>query len=674
MFGPLSIVTGLLLTASANPPADTRTAAEVPTAGWKENPDGGHAPAIEIVHTEAGGAALRLRYRDTAPHWGNIRHALRIPAAATGIAFRVRVASAAPGAAFHVWLFEKDNDGYIVRVRPGGKELEDAGRSWHEVFLAFAEFRFQPRGNRKRAFLTIDHMLFGCNFGDLDVTVADIRLVGRTIRAAPLPRTPQLEFARGERGAVGILAESLFEKRPSHSSPQRLANLLRNAGFGVTFLRAGDVCAPEVLVPEKLDVLVVPCAPCYPNTGRDALVRYLKSGGAFFSIGGYAFDDLLTFTNKGWDPTGPTVTAAEMDRARKTRPLINTRFGEPGDTVRFEPWQIGVFDPSFELHRVAEVRAYPGQFVLPDNWRAPIRPSGFAAVALIGSNSPVFPSAYARRLTIVRAVDRFGRNRGPVLSLVHNFAGPYARASWAFIGVENLDLFDGRFPALDKAFVKLTDRLCHPVFLHGLATDLACYRNGESVNITVKVRAADRRRGNLRVRCEIAGRSIGEADAPRAEDGTVSFSWRPDAFHRDFYPVRCVLLAGETALDEMRTGFSIRDPDALRSGPEIRLRDNYFELNRIPTFLAGTNQTGMMWFSAYENPLVWENDFRRMRDYGINLLRILHFSPFVREKPPGKRPFHALEMARTTQNDPAQNRCHCPDRSETQRSRLPGVA
>ena len=62
-----------------------------------------------------------------------------------------------------------------------------------------------------------------------------------------------------------------------------------------------------------------------------------------------------------------------------------------------------------------------------------------------------------------------------------------------------------------------------------------------------------------------------------------------------------------------------------------KLRERYpdFNLNGQPTFFIGANTTGMMWYSANENPLVWKKDFAAMQDFGLNFLRILHFSPFA---------------------------------------------
>ena len=600
---------------------------------WSPNRDGGHAP--EIAHQKQGeiGSCLRLVYRNQTPkEWGNVRRALTIPADATGIRFWVRVNQAMPRAALHVWLFEADHDGYLVRVRPEGHELCELGKEWREAMVPFSAFRFQPRGNRKRRFLSIDRMLFGCNYGDFDVSIDELRLVREEIRAVPMPRTSDLKIDRTDKGSVAVLAEPTFERQPGHADPGRLRGLLADAGFGVTLLRAGDACDASVLTKRNFDVLVVPCAPFYPRAGREALLAYLREGGSFLSMGGYAFDELVEHSSKGWSKSNPAVTAADMDAQRGPQVGINTRFGLHGDTMRLDRRQIGVFDPSYLLRNVRSIR------VVGREWSADVVADGFAAVAMTGSNSPVFPDVYARWTPLVECLDEFGRSRGAAGAMVHNFAGPYSNASWAFFGVTNQDLFDGRFAELSKLFVETVNRLARPCFLHGLTTDLACYRQGETVKMGVQVKGAPE---GARVHFEIDGRrmaSEGVGDRP------VEATWAPGRFDRDFYHVRALLEVDGKTVDEMETGFVVWDEAILRSGPAVALDGNYLRFRDVPTFLCGANQTGMMWYSANEDPLVWHQDFEKMNDNGLNMLRILHFSPFARDESPQKRPFSSLHL------------------------------
>ncbi len=611
-------------------------------AAWRPNPDGGNAPQISSAPDGVSGPCLRLQYRDTEPHWGNVTRDVTMPPEATGLSFKIRVLAATPSTALHVWLFEADGDAYMVRVQPEANELHALGAGWHTATVPFAALNYQPRGDKTRAFLTINRLVLGCNFGDLDIAVDDLQWVMQAQGTMALPRSasaPTLE--RGPAGAVAILSEPSFPVRPSHAKPEHLAELLREAGFGVTLLRAGEVCDPAVLRRAAVDVLLVPCAPFYPQEGRAALLGFLREGGAFVALGGYAFDDLVVPSVDGWRAVNPAVTAAEMDNHKQPTTAINTRTGKPGDTMGLNPEQIGVFDPSYELRRAVALRAAPGQHILDADWHSDTPVQGFAAIAMTGSNSPVFPDVYGRWMPLVQAVDCFGRERGSVLALVQNYAGPYAHAGWAFCGVTDQDLFDGRFPELDRALVEATRRLAAPTFLHSLRTNLACYRQGEEVVVTVHARLPVGVVGTVRL--DVDGIAIGEL-AAAAGDQALSATWKPAAFGRDLCRVRAVLEVGGKPVDEMSTAFAVWDEAVLRAGPAVTQKGNLFEYRGVPTFLSGANQTGMMWYSGNEDPLVWKRDFEQMGDYGLNLLRVLHFSPFAKEGQAAKSSRDPLDL------------------------------
>lgn len=612
-------------------------------SAWAPNHDGGSPPVLSLAPGKEG-TGLRLRYHDVGRRWGNVRRPVVVPKGATAIRFWLRIEHARRSAALHVWLLEKDGDGYVIRVRPGGHELWELDDAWRQVTLPFSAFRFVPRGDRNRAFLSLDHLLLGCNFADLIVEIDELAFAGTEVKPVPLPRTRNLRLRPAHGDSVAILDEPTFPPEPGFSNPARLTELLTSAGFAVTRLRAGDVADARILTPEHFTVLVVPCAPFYPAAGRAALIAYLKKGGAFCSLGGYAFDRLVVYSSQGWTSTDPAVTAAEMDAQRQPTPGLNTRFGKPGDTMGFAPEQIPVFDPAYQFHDVVAMRAAGGQDLLPADWRAPATLEGFPAVVVNGSNSPVFPDVYSRWIPLLTAVDAWDRPRGPVGALVHNFAGPYARASWAVFGVTNEDLFDGRRPALDRLLVATIRRLCAPLFLHDLKTDLACYRQGEPVTLSVVAVTSPQVRKQAVVRFDLDDHPLARVPVPADPAAPVTYRWSPESFARDFYRVKAVLEVDGAPVDECETGFVVWNEDVVRSGPTVGQRNSYFTFREKPTFLCGTNQTGMMWYSANENPLVWERDFQKMSDCGINVLRLLHFSAFARETGRARRPFSALDL------------------------------
>jgi len=608
-------------------------------SGWSPNEDGGHPPLAQAdpLHPWQGQPSLGLTYADRPPHWGNLRHAVQIPPNATAISFRLFKISSQPQAQMFLWLFEEDGDGWIQEIQSGGRALGEMSPGWHEIQLLVAGFRFDPRGNRKREFLTVNRLLAGCNYGDLNVSLADWKFI---LKEEPpmstLPHTDNLSIQRASKGSIAILKDQ-FPATGGASSPNALADILQKEGFGVTYLRIGDLCDAGVLQKENFDVLLLPYGPAYPADGRDALLAYLKSGGTFLSIGGYTFDRLLRFENGKWIEAPSNVTASEMD-AQKAEIRINTRFGRPGDALGLQPDQIGVFDPSYELGQVARLAAAPGQSLAPPGLKLSGDFKGFAASGLVGSNSPVFPDIWARWIPLVNAYDAFGRLRGSAGSLMYHYAGPYAQSAWAFFGVTNHDLFAPSAPTeMKELLVNTIEALIRKTFLHELKTDLACYRQGEQVKFSVQISNFGPHPRKVQVLLRVRGKEGGPSDFKGSHQAafdpgtaaTLTWTWKPKRFASDFYHVTAEMQEGKTSLDRMETGFVVWDPQVVASGFPVRLKGNYLRHGTSPEFLIGTNQTGMMFYSAHENPLVWDRDFKKMRDFGLSTLRILHFSPFA---------------------------------------------
>ncbi|MCC6444939.1 MAG: beta-galactosidase [Armatimonadetes bacterium] len=623
-------------------------------SGWSPNPDGGHAPAFaaDSGRPREGKPSLRLTYTDQSPHWGNLSHSVQIPPQATALEFQLYKAAARPEAAMHLWLFEADGDGWVQEIRAEGKPLGQMPTGWQGVRLPMAGFRFDPRGNRKRELLTADRLLVGCNYAGLEINLAAGRFILKEETAVSIPpRTENLSVNRTDRGSIAMLNDALPASAGA-SSPTGLTALLEEAGYGVTPLRAADLCDPAVLTRSNFDLLLLPYGPAYPADGREALVAYLKAGGAFLSLGGYAFDRLLRFENGEWTDAPAGSTASQMDSEKETV-FLNTRFGRPGDALGLQPEQIGAFDPSFELKQAVRLAAAPGQSIAPESLNIRGSFEGFAASGLTGSNSPVFPDIWARRIPLVNAYDAYGRLRGSAGALMHHYAGPYARSSWAFFGVTNQDLFGpAALPEMERLLFRTVDALLARTFLHRLETDLACYRQGEEVKITVKASnfGPSGREGGVSIKVisdekgPIAFRARKKASLAPGETAEFSFTWKPKRFDSDFYRIEAEIGDAQGAADRIETGFVVWNPQTVGAGIPLRLKGNYFRSGATQEFLTGTNQTGMMFYSADENPLVWERDLKAMRDYGLNLLRILHFSPFAAKGYEGQGGHSSLDL------------------------------
>jgi hypothetical protein len=117
------------------------------------------------------------------------------------------------------------------------------------------------------------------------------------------------------------------------------------------------------------------------------------------------------------------------------------------------------------------------------------------------------------------------------------------------------------------------------------------------------------------------------------ETKTVEIEFKCRHFRSDLYEVTATLTVGNEWIDSMETGFVVYDPKVTAGGLKLGFRDNYFRDGDRPVLLSGVNQTGAIFYSGNENPLVWDRDLARMNENGLNVMRVLHFSPFVSDKP-----------------------------------------
>lgn len=630
---------------------------------WQPNEDGGHAGTV-VAETERleHGPAIRVQYRNQAPDWGNLRGPCQVPPEARALRLWVYKHTAGARAALHIWLFEPDGDGWLQQVRLRNLSVGEAPPGWYEARLPVSGFLFEPRGRQTREMTAVDRMLIGCNYADLEVTLADMRWeIGDARPALPLPRTEGLALSRGLLGCVGVLdmaadghdrdadtGEKLFTAHP----PDRLVRALEGTGFRAFVLKPGDLVDPEVLTTDRLDAVILPWGDLFPAAAREAFKAYLKAGGSFLAMGGYAFDRLVTLTADGWTGGTPDRTAAEMGResAPGTGPM-NARTGKPGDAMTFELDQIPVFDPQFPLEGVTALQ--PAAWMDADptfpRYELSAPAQGFAACVLLGANNPVFPPVYRRLIPVLEAYDQpGGANLGPALSVVHNFAGEYPRSSWAVSGfTTDTDLFLDS-PSREALLVRVLRELTAKVFIRDLQTDLACYEPGETAHISLQVANHGRLDADRLLTVTVGGKEV----LRRRLALTGGTTQRLDAdlpvtaALGDLVRVTARLAADGRLADELETAFCVRSEAILRSGPKLDWVANQITVDGRSTFLIGSNQTGMMYYSPHETPLVWDQDFAQMAAHNFHLLRILHFSPYSSggyEGKPTNNPLHLAE-------------------------------
>lgn len=596
---------------------------------WTLNPDGGSIVVSPgRIMAPDGGPTLELSFPGGNFYWGNAVRSITLPPNASGVEFDIYVVSASPQAFLTMWLFEADGDGHHIESIPDGKKLSELKKGWNHGFVPITSFLYDPRGDKKRELLSTNKMLIGFGGGSAEVCIANLAFkTSSGTDIAGLSRTKDIVIADGPKGRIAILKDA-YPKRPGNANPNLLGDVLRKHGYGITFLKSGDLADASIFNNSNFKCLILPYGPDYPYAATDSIRVFLKGGGSFLSTGGYAFahpcgDQALT-------SIFDSITAKDVSDVSFETKSMNTRHGVSGDTLGLQPDQIGVFDPSYHLKYVSEMKAAIGQYVVPALKSTNSNIEGYAACSMLGSNHPIEPRKWGRHIPLVQAFDSFGRYRGDIGSIVVNYAGPYAGSSWAFFGVTNRDLFAkgglmiGHLPAI-------VDALVSKVYLHTLESDLACYRDGETVRLSCQV--ADLGMASIvsKIVFQIVDRQgrkvftsdpvLLKLDAGNMKTAAVEFA--PEKFASDLYTLTAELSIDGKIVDTMQTGFIAWNPDVIAGGFKLSLKDNYFWDGNRPLLLSGTNVTGAMCYSAAENPLIWDRDLATMRENGVNIMRFL---------------------------------------------------
>ena len=305
---------------------------------------------------------------------------------------------------------------------------------------------------------------------------------------------------------------------------------------------------------------------------------------------------------------------------------MNTSNGRPADGLVVRPEQIGVFDPTFPLKRVAELRGSPGQHLVGGDLQVAGPLGGWAACGVTGTDN-------ARWVPLLDSLDRYGRQRGAAAAMLLHYNGYFAGSSWVCFGVDSRDLFDRPDSPTAKALPAIAEFLTRKVFLRNLVSDHRLYRPGEPVTATVQV--DNRGAANQAVQVEFqlipegseaksltAGRKVTVAPGTAAK---VTADFPPVTAAWDLYRITAVLSLDGRPIDEMSSGFVVDSPKIMRSGPVLRFRDNYFTLNGRPMFLFGSDTYVYTYNSAPENPLTWAAEHRAARDVGLSLYENLQY-------------------------------------------------
>ncbi len=344
----------------------------------------------------------------------------------------------------------------------------------------------------------------------------------------------------------------------------------------------------------------------------------------------------LCAVKKGVDPHGAERFV--------TLPQINTRTAQIRDAIHPEAHQIGVFDPSFDLRRVAKMQSDVAMAgILPPRKSVRGTFTGLSAIAQLGVNGHGFGPNRCCWRPVLACADAAGHSRGYAGAIVHHYTGTFAGSSWAIFGVDNADLFDPSDASVRAWTVALVKSLVSRRFLGNTSAEYACYRVGETMKLVTDVANFASESAACRVVFTLAderGRTVAvvpqEVVAPAEQTTRVVGEWAvpPDA--PDFLRLTAELqttAAGRPTqiLDRERGAVVVWNEAVLARGPKVKKEGLRLTVDGESRFFLGSQtfwgQHGSVTASSPER---FYRDFRQMRAFGMRWTRC--FLPFRNEK------------------------------------------
>ena len=172
-------------------------------------------------------------------------------------------------------------------------------------------------------------------------------------------------------GVAAILQQPDLPAGGAPASPEMIAAILQGAGLETHLLAADELADPTVFNPSRFDLLVLPTGPTFPAAARLATVEFLRQGGSFLSVGGYAFNQLVRQVDGRWVDEQQVVQRQldeALQRGRSRLPDGGFEDSDPpvGGSALDGAWRRSgercrlVAEDAHDGTRCAEVSAPPG--------------------------------------------------------------------------------------------------------------------------------------------------------------------------------------------------------------------------------------------------------------------------------------------------------------------------
>ncbi len=441
-----------------------------------------------------------------------------------------------------------------------------------------------------------------------------MKTIGATTLAGTFPDVLQLSASarptqdKPASPAVAVFWEAGFPSIAGCNTTREILELALGS-FNVTYLSEQDLIAQ--LNTEQFALLITPYGSAFPKRAWSSLLKYLRAGGNWLNLGGVPFAAPVVRAGAGW-------------RTENAQTSYHTRLG---------------ITQSFPVKAGAIISAEGAEYL-----------SGRLKIGEAFKADEVF-ELYVRLSSTSNEPDESGSDgpREAILSpllFFHNHAG--RRIAAPIIQIDRLqgDFSGGRWVlsnfsgSINAHTIRvLAERATQGAIHLETRSELACYREGETPAFFVQVQkpkgspeqinrddchievrdSTNRLVSELSVLLGMAG-GVLEGKARLAESTRLA---------PGFYIVHSRVSLNSTTSGSpyeltYTTGFWVYDHSLMTRSKPLTVDNHFFYRNGEVFPITGTTYMASdvhRQFLFDPNPFVWDNDFREMKEAGVNMIR-----------------------------------------------------
>ncbi|HEV8203796.1 MAG TPA: hypothetical protein VGP98_06145, partial [Pyrinomonadaceae bacterium] len=434
-----------------------------------------------------------------------------------------------------------------------------------------------------------------------------LKTIGSAAVATALPHV--ILGAQSQKRSVAVLWEPGFRHVNGCDISRETLQQALGENFTVQFFGERDLIAQ--LDPTRFDLLVTPYGSAFPKRFWNTLLKYLRAGGNWLNIGGVPLENAVVRDGSSWS-IEPAQTTYHKRLGITHSFLVDTSTYKVADSAFASGFKA---EKVFELYvRLSSTNNEPDE---------------------AGSDGPHEGIVHP----LVSIVNGNGRRVAAPVIQIDRLLGDFAGGCWVFAN------FSGSIEA--SLISTLAERAAQGASRFEVRTDFVSYKQGEIPVLTVEVL---RPKGDLQKLAKSdfyvhvidkTGAVVSRFNARLYVDGSKA-TVSGEIYDAAKFPPGFYKLEGRSDFNSLThtSGFWIYDEALLARGKPLTVDKHFFYRDGRVFPVTGTTYMASdkhRRFLFEPNPGVWDNDFRAMKEAGVNLVRTGIWTGWKKYMPsPGK--------------------------------------